>query len=658
MSLSPHLRSGGQLLTLASSLVLSSLAPAAPQQEATTSLRETLARTGVFFRADAPAALRNQEDPYLPVCLEIINGIEKTGKSALSVVRQYVTREPLELEGVNVFVKPAGARRQFTTEPLRLGASKEFSFDARSEGRPLAIAYRWRKTLQIPRELLQAYLGAHYLGGPFEMVDLWVSFHVVGWPGQNFYLRVRPNAAPLPQLANWYRGDMHYHSAFTDNPAERGHPLEVTKQAALHAGLNWVHLADHSTDLDPDRWAQAQREVAKYRDGRFLFTRGEELTLASAKQAALTSVHMVALPSPEDPDRGFPAAEGVLESVIMTGDGSLASPAMPVQEALQRIAAAGGFAYAAHPFDPVSPILRGGAWDLDLDFLAPGGKALQAGLVGLQPWNRSTTMTADDARDPYCIRRDADPATCFQPDKDANHYTRLEKGIDLGWRPLLLKGLGADGPPGPAPLFKVFVAAGSDAHGDFNYEATMDAVDFLSKPTRGISGYAEDNIMGGLTTVAHCPAGMGRRGENLLRALRQGHSVISNGPLLIAGFDRDANGSLDDPQDVVVGQHISSSLRGFPPLQLSWVSSKEFGPLKSLRLIVGTSLGELEPEEIAIPPGKALGSEGLFPLDLQARLERLGHSWGYVRLEARSENGAGQEFRCYTNPIWVRITEP
>jgi len=657
MSSMPHLRTSCLLFLLTGSLLLGSTARGAPPQEAATSLRETLARTGVFFRADAPSLLRNREDPYLPVCLEIINGVEKTGKSALSVVRQYVSRDPLKLEGVNIFVKPAGARRQFATEPLPLGESKDFSFDARTGGQPLVIAERFKKTLEIPRELLQTYLSAHYLGGPFELVDLWVAFRVSGWPRQNFYLRVRLNAPALPQLPNWYRGDIHYHSAFTDNPAERGHPLDVTKQAALHAGLNWVHLADHSTDLNPERWAKALQEVAKYRDGRFLFIRGEELTLASAKQTLLTSVHMVALPSPDDPDKGFPASEGAADSVIMTGDGSVASPAMPVKEALQRLAAAGGFAYAAHPFDPVSPILRGGAWDLELDFLAPGGKALQAGLVGLQPWNRSTTLTADDARDPFCIRRDADPSTCFQPDKDADHYVRLEKGIELGWHPLLLKGLGGDANAGPSPLFKVFVAAGTDAHGDFNFEATMDAVDFLSKPSRGFSGYAENNVMGRLTTVVHCPAGMGRRGENVLQALREGRSVISNGPLLIAGFDRDANGSLDDPQDIGMGQEISSSLKEFPPLQLWWASSKELGPLKSLRLVIGSSSGESSPEEISIPPSKGMGSEGLYPLDLGARLEKLGRSWGYLRLEARTRSGTGAEFRCYTNPIWVRVAE-
>ena len=186
----------------------------------------------------------------------------------------------------------------------------------------------------------------------------------------------------------------------------------------------------------------------------------------------------------------------------------------------------------------------------------------------------------------------------------------------------------------------------------------MDVLDFLSKPMRGLSGYAEDNAMGKLSTVTYCRAGMGPRGENILRALHEGHSVMSNGPLLIAGFDVNANGSLDDPEDVGVGQQITSSLRALPPLQVEWATSAEFGPVKSLRVMVGSESGESAPVELNVPAQKALASDGLYPLDLRSYLGKLGTGWGYVRLETRTLNGAGEEFRCYTNPIWVRITEP
>jgi hypothetical protein len=483
---------------------------------------------------------------------------------------------------------------------------------------------------------------------------LWVAFRVTGWPSQDVYLRVRLNAPPLPRIPNWYRGDMHYHSAYTDNPAERGHPLAVTKQAALESGVDWVVLADHSTELNPERYAEALREVTALRDGRFVFIRGEEVTVVSAKEGLLGTLHLVALPPPADPDRGV--AQAGSDPLLMTGDGSVAAPAMPLKEALTAINAAGAFAYAAHPFDPVSPLLRGGSWDLELDFLAAGRKQLQPGLVGVEPWNRATRVTADNARDPFCIRRDADPSACFQPDAEADQYARLERGIELGWRPLLLKGLSAAEAGASAPAFRAFLAAGSDAHGDFNYEATMDVVDY-SRPSRGINGYAEDNALGKLTTVVHCPAGMGRGGENVLRALREGHSVASNGPLLIAGFDTNSNSSLDDPEDFVVGGEISSRVGELPPLQLQWTSSKEFGPFSSIRMIVGSVKGESPPEEIPLPHGKEFDSAGLHPVDLRPYLKDATGSWMYVRLEARTRTGAGEEFRCYTNPVWVRITE-
>ena len=619
-------------------------------------LKERLSRTGVFFRADAPRSLRNSGDNNLPIFVEIINGVEQEAHTTGSSVSNRFKRGPLSFQGVNVFVKPTGARHQFTAEPLLLGSSKNFSFDARVDGQPLAVPDRFKTTLEIPVATIQSFLSAHFLGGPFTSVDFWVSIRAVDWPDQGIYLRVEMNAPPLPQIPNWYRGDIHYHSGYTDNPAERGYPLDVTRQSAIQAGLDWLLLTDHSTDLSPTSYQAELDDVKKLRDSRLMLIRGEEITTASGKDALLTTVHMVAAPSPDDPDKGFPDPRNPDSSVIVTGDGSYSSAAVPLREALARISAAGGFAYASHPFDPISPIMRGGRWDLAADFLAPGGKQLPAGLVGLEPWNRATSATANDIRDPFCIRTHQVANDCFQLDAVANQYARLESGIKLAWQPLLQRGLAprTDGPD--APSFKPFLAAGSDAHGDLNYEATMDVTDFLGNAARSLNGYAEDNALGRISTVVYAPGGMGPRGENVLRALRDGHTVGSNGPILIAGFDRNANGSLDDPGDVGIGQEISSPLKSLPALQLEWVSSEEFGPIQSIQLVVGTLAGELPPVEVPVPPAKALASGGLVPLDLGPILKPGSQDWRYIRLVANTRNGADNEFRCYTNPIWIKAT--
>ena len=625
------------------------------QEKAASSLAQEVSRTGVFFRADAPRILRNARDPYLPVFLEVINGVEKEGLSKVAELARQITRPPVELVGVQVFVKPTGANRRFAQDPLLLGGSTESTYDPREDGKPFAIPDRLKRTLEIPLPALRSYLVKHFFGGPFNVVDLRVAFIAKGWPSQDTYLRVRLAAPPLPQIPGWYRGDIHYHSGFTDNPAERGYPLDVTKQAALQAGFDWVLLADHSTDLNAERYAQEEREAKQLSDGRFVYIVGEEVTVASNKPASTDTLHMLALPSPDDPDKGFPDANPADGAVIMTGDGSVGSPGMPLSEALRRIVAAGGFAYAAHPDDPISPLLRGGSWDMDADYLAPDGKSLAPGLVGLEPWNRATDLTADDARDPFCERLDAPPASCFRPDSEASQYARLEKSFAQSWLPLLKRGLEVRSATGDAPGFETFIAAGSDAHGDWNYEATMDVTDFLHSLNR-LTGYAEDNALGKIGTAVECPQGMGRRGQNVLHALREGRSVLTNGPLLVGGFDLNGNGLLADPEDAFIGQAVTLRSSQLQSLRLEWVSNGEFGPFTSIRMIVGSSQGESVPVEVSVPAAKALASDGLFPLDLHQALQHLGGNWGYIRFEARTRSKDGTEYRCYTNPIWVRIT--
>ena len=95
----------------------------------------------MFFRADAPRSLRNPSDVYLPIFVEIINGVEQEAHTTGSGVSNYVKRDPLKFQGVNVFVKPTGARHQFTTEPLLLGREQGLFF-RRARRRPTPVDSR------------------------------------------------------------------------------------------------------------------------------------------------------------------------------------------------------------------------------------------------------------------------------------------------------------------------------------------------------------------------------------------------------------------------------------------------------------------------------------------------------------------------------------
>lgn len=52
----------------------------------------------------------------------------------------------------------------------------------------------------------------------------------------------------IPRTANWFYGDTHVHSNYTDNPYEYGAPVYATSEAINAIGLSWVTITDHSFD--------------------------------------------------------------------------------------------------------------------------------------------------------------------------------------------------------------------------------------------------------------------------------------------------------------------------------------------------------------------------------------------------------------------------
>jgi hypothetical protein len=188
---------------------------------------------------------------------------------------------------------------------------------------------------------------------------------------------------PLPNKKNWYFGDLHYHSDFTQDQVEFGAPLDATREMAKAMGLSFFAATDHSYDLDDregdylandpnfPKWHRFLDTVDSLNsaDFSFIILPGEEL---SAGNAAGQNVHLLILNN----------------RMFFTGSGDSAEkwsdtrPEYDIASVLGRIEKT-AVAFAAHP--EISPpllqrlLLRRGKW-LESDYRAPH-------LHGLQIWN-------------------------------------------------------------------------------------------------------------------------------------------------------------------------------------------------------------------------------------------------------------------------------
>jgi hypothetical protein len=111
---------------------------------------------------------------------------------------------------------------------------------------------------------------------------------------------------PLPTKPNWYFGDLHYHSDFTNDQVEYGAPLPATRDMAKAMGLSFFAATDHSYDLDDKvgdylvndpahpKWHQMRKtiEYMNKTEKSFVVIPGEELSVGNA---AGRNVHFLIL---------------------------------------------------------------------------------------------------------------------------------------------------------------------------------------------------------------------------------------------------------------------------------------------------------------------------------------------------------------------------
>ena len=268
---------------------------------------------------------------------------------------------------------------------------------------------------------------------------------------QNFEytLGVKKAMEEMPKFDNWYCGDTHYHTVYTDDPApfngEVGAPVDVTMEAGKIIGLDWTSANTHSEDLSDYKWSDSEyglTNVCTQKDG-FVCIPGEEISCGwhCVSNVCIAGVsHYLAY---DISDWIGGSAVGVMK---------------PCEWVVNNVNVQGGVGYAAHPMDHYVSI---GSWiglvkwqDYTLDF------------NGLEVWNiESETSKLEDGLKEY----------------DRALMNNLSR--------------------------RIFISGGSDAQGFFN-EIFGDTTFGKPRTCCYMTSNTRDNILGALRN-GHCFFGNG-----------------------------------------------------------------------------------------------------------------------------------------------------
>jgi hypothetical protein len=446
-------------------------------------------------------------------------------------------------------------------------------------------------------------------------------------------------ALPLRDTAQWYYGDTHYHSDYTNDVKEFGNPVPDTRAAAERIGLDWLVITDHSVDLADEnpywevkrtdhRWDDLGLEVQENSDERFRLLRGEEVTLLGMPGKGDDTLHMLVfgdefhrlipgafakeslLSAVADRLLGFArelyehlfgpiyGLEAVLTGVDHLGQAEPALKGCSVQH--QR-----ALAFAAHPATIAQA--PGGTWEFH-DLMQP--------VHGMEAWNTRKRRTAREQDRPF------DDWKKSGTWKEGSN----KEGIDI-WDQILRQKVGL-----PDPRFVLL--AGSDAHGSFNFSEGwwIDSDGFI----------ADDNCLGKVRTLIYLPGrdGNGSRRApeetEIVDAIRSGSCVVTDGPVL--NFTVGHNGT-----EAKLGQILTAEGEGALEVSVQAASTDEFGAVEQVEVLYyfrGMDGTVAQTVDFQIGHSEELS-------------QNLPSGPGYVRLATTTHIGE-ETYRCFTNPVWIK----
>ena len=519
------------------------------------------------------------------------------------------------------------------------------------------------------------------IAGFDSIVDIKVYFNIDWSVDDETNLRVFRYANDVPKLKDWYRGDTHYHTIFTQNIAETGEALEATRYFGHITGLDWQFTSDHSCDFDnygismEDNWNELGGQIAQLNtlDTNYVMIRGVEMSINNNGGYV---VHALTYPSAEDPF-----------SMPYVGDGGGDSHETSVNTdmLLDSVMKYHGMVYAAHPFaeyDKLPDVINGSVWNIaDPDFPENGssapsvgtvicndlslpsdvfsdepGKLFKYGLYGFQIWNLYNSLTTKD-NDAFSNPYDATYTGDFSAVSELSlsdpyhHLYRLSQNFDVV-KFLWKKALQEKNANNDLQNWKTYIIAGSDAHGSFNYSTTDMYYAFY--------GTIEDNAIGRLNTLVYLPHGKGQNGTNILKALQRGHAVLSDGPI-IAYLIKSPFGTYTCGDDINIDYN---KLQDYT-LDLFSVTKPEYGYKQTINLILGTENGEYT---YPVSDLSDTVEYNLYELLNSIFLGNIPFSeYFYLRFELKTYKNYGnkayiykkqdENFYSFTNPVWLNITE-
>ncbi len=446
-------------------------------------------------------------------------------------------------------------------------------------------------------------------------------------------------ALPLRDSRQWYYGDTHYHSDYTNDVKEFGNPVSDTRAAAERIGLDWLIITDHSVDLADEnpywetkltdhRWDDLGLEVQNNSDDRFRLLRGEEVTVIGMPGKGDDTLHMLVFG--HELRKLIPGAfakESLLSNVanrllgfarelyehlfgpiyaleaVLTGVGATGQ----VEPALKdrSVQAQGALAFAAHPATMAQA--PGGVWEFQ-DLMLP--------IHGMEAWNGRLTRHTAKEESPFDQWQEGESW-----DKGAS-----KKGIEA-WDQILRQKVGLQDP-------RFTLLGGSDAHGSFNYSEGW-WVDW--------DGFrADDNCLGKVRTLIYLPHRESTEPRTapteteVVDAIRAGRCVVTDGPVL--NFWVSHNGTR-----ATLGDVLQVDGDGTLEVNVQAASTDEFGAVEQVEVLYyfrGMDEASAQVVDFEVGNGQELAQE-------------LPSGPGYIRLATTTRTGA-EAYRCFTNPIWIK----